>query len=255
MRCSLVALVTLVGLTDQATGQDPRLSKSLTLAATAVGTSITSIQLGWSPVTGATSYRVLRGANPAGPFVVAGTVAAPETGLADGGLVPGAVFHYRIEALAAAPPVLAALKSGAPPSVRRNLAPAPAAALVAPAVPPITIATLVTSGQTVAPAPFTITKQRCDNSTPRKYCRYLWPATPGAVTYRRYGEEGNNTCSPPIRDADLAVGSVYYPAVQQFEYPPRPGCDRHWIRAVYRMANFPTPGTVFETEGPAALWP
>ena len=250
MRCSLVALVTLVGLTDQATGQDPRLSKSLTLAltATAAGTSITSIQLAWSPVTGATSYRVLRGANPAGPFVVAGTVAAPETGLADGGLVPGAVFHYRIEALAAAPPVLAALKSGAPPSVRRNLAPAPAA-------PPITISTLVTSGQTVAPAPFTITKHRCDDSTPLKYCRYLWPATPGAVTYRRYGEEGFAVCSPPQREADLAVGSVYYPSVQQFEYPSKPGCDRRWIRAVYRMANFPTPGTVFETEGPAALWP
>jgi len=66
------------------------------VAATAAGAS--QVNVSWTPVVGATSYRVYRATNAGGPYLLAGT--SPVASFADTSVACGSTYHYRVRAAA-----------------------------------------------------------------------------------------------------------------------------------------------------------
>jgi fibronectin type 3 domain-containing protein len=69
---------------------------------TAKAVSVSEIDLAWTGVRAATSYRVLRATTPTGPFTSAGSPTT--TSFADTGLNPGTKYFYEVEAVNATGP-------------------------------------------------------------------------------------------------------------------------------------------------------
>ncbi len=114
------------------------------------GTTSNSVTLGWTPLPGATSYRVVQSSSPSGPFILSSAGTVPTTSATVTGLSPNTTYYFQVV------PLDQVGNQG----------------------PPTNTVSANTSGSLPAPAGLAVITATGSSVT------LSWGASPGAVTYR-----------------------------------------------------------------------
>ncbi len=254
MRPTLLILLVLAGVTGSLSGQlrQKPMPTSL-LAVTADAVTPVSLTLHWNAQSGAGSYTVSRGISAGGPFVPIATVPATVTQLADQGLVPGTVFYYQIQPVAAPAVVVPsprAMTTGLTPTGTTTMQ------LALPAI---------AGWAQTADAPLLSVTKSCPPPVqtpnyPYNYnsnCVWNWAPVPGAVGYRVYIHNPPQlaiiSCSLSATAIAVTPAATYQASVDTRDFGTY--CRQHDFRAIYEIRNFPVPGATLTKEGPQSTAP
>ena len=189
--------------------------------ATATALATDAVQVAWTPFPNATEYRVFRGVDPNGPFAPVGRFQGGVTSLRDAGLVPGTLFHYRIEAMASN---LTLTRSGTGQVAPLGVLTASAVTWQVPAPTGLRRCTPVTGG-----------------------CLITWQAVPGAVAYAIYEQY----FSPQY--LRCAYGNSRWIYGTEAGSTGKGVCSESYqVAAVFVMKDFPTAGASFYGESQRA---